>query len=531
MSAVVLLALSCLTASVRAVDDVSTWTQLGADSGRDSTSQAGTLDLAEPSWVAWQDTLGRPIDFVGQSSPVVTLDAVLAIGLLENGEAYLFSFDRRSGFINWQSPIEAPEQSSYSSPAVDARNRRVLVASGYSLCAIDLTTGVLLWTVTFANPIVNASPVVTQDLWPSDRVFITDADGFGTTGTLHCINVSSRLGAANPYDPGEVVWSLEIGGATGNTPAYADGRVYVSGVGDYFSTPPQPAPIICVDARSRVMPAPLWIYTNTPDASARFFSGLTVKGGFVYAASYDFVGVSGQPTNPNNSNLVKIRASNGSLIWSTPCNRTSSIPVVLPPRPGSAFSRVVLSAGLTGFSGTFPNLQLFEDRGASVAQIWDSALATWIDLDGDRRIDTGEYLSIGGWTIQPAVSTGLGPLTAFIGSLPTGGDAVNFPACNRISAINLDMLPAQAGFVRVSSLGCGSSPALADENVYSIGGAGIYAFGPAPFRYDVDQDGAVTIEDLYAWEQGRGLRDVDLNGVVLGNDRDLLTKRLRRMEY
>jgi outer membrane protein assembly factor BamB len=519
-------------APLGANDDVSSWSHLGAGSTHDSTSPAGTLDLANPAWVAWQDEFGKPIDFVGQSSPVVTPDAVLAVGLVDGFSAYLFSFDRRTGFINWQSPIEFPEQSSYASPALDPRNRTVLVASGFSLCAIDVATGVRLWTVNFVNPIVNASPVVTQDLWPSDRVFITDADGFGTTGTLHCINVSGRLGAANPYEPGEVVWSLEIGGTTGNTPAYSEGRVYVSGVGDYFASPPQPAPILCLDARSRITPAPIWVYSNTPDASARFFSGLSVKNGFVYAASYDFVGVGGgHPTNPNNSNLVKIRASNGALVWSTPCNRTSSIPVVLPPRPGSAFSRVMLSAGLTGFSGTFPNLQLFEDRGSSVAQIWDSTLATWIDLDGDGRIDTGEYLSIGGWTIQPAVSTALGPLTAFVGTLPTGGNAVEFPACNRISAINLDMLPANAGFVRISSLGCGSSPALADENVYSIGGAGIYAFGPAPFRYDVDQDGAITIDDLYAWEQGRGVRDVNLNGLVRAEDRDLLVKRLRRTEH
>lgn len=505
----------------------SVWTHLAGDASRTGVTAGGTLNLAAPSWVVTHDMSGKPITFVGQSSPVVTRDLVLAIGTVDDeGYAYLFAVDRRSAKIVWQSFVDLPEGSSYSSPAIDERGRSVVVATGYGVKAFDLPSGVLLWDLALPNPVVNASPAVTQDLWPTNRAFITDSDPYGTGGRLYCINISPRLAPINPHGLGDVVWSAEIGGTSGNTPAYQSGRVYVTTVGDFIAFPPVAARVMAFDARARTAPAPLWTYSNTADPAARFFGGLGVVDGSVYAATYDF---NAAPPGINNSNLVKLSAATGALQWSVACNRTNSIPIVVGPAPGSTASRVLLSAGLHGFAGTVPSLQLFEDGGASARMVWDSASATWMDLNHNGRMDPGEYTPLAGWTHQPAVSSSLGGVTGFVGTLPAGGNGTTFPACVKLSAVDLDVNPGAPGFVRGQFEGAGSSPALADENVYTIGAEGLYAFGPAPFQYDVNGDGEVSMEDLMAWEQGQGDLDVDLDGIVVEWDREALVAELVRL--
>lgn len=47
---------------------------------------------------------------------------------------------------------------------------------------------------------------------------------------------------------------------------------------------------------------------------------------------------------------------------------------------------------------------------------------------------------------------------------------------------------------------------------------------------DVNLDGSVNVEDLYAWEQGQGVRDIDRSGVVDANDREWLMSVIRCRE-
>ena len=49
-----------------------------------------------------------------------------------------------------------------------------------------------------------------------------------------------------------------------------------------------------------------------------------------------------------------------------------------------------------------------------------------------------------------------------------------------------------------------------------------------PIDYDVNNDGQVTVEDLYAWHLSPS--DVDGNGVVNNDDRAALLYELRRLE-
>ena len=80
-------------------------------------------------------------------------------------------------------------------------------------------------------------------------------------------------------------------------------------------------------------------------------------------------------------------------------------------------------------------------------------------------------------------------------------------------------------------VGAGSSPAIADRNLYTIGTAGLAAFGPPPPRADVNTDGTIDLEDLYAWHRGQGQRDVDGNGSITDADRAALEAELRRDEF
>jgi hypothetical protein len=53
------------------------------------------------------------------------------------------------------------------------------------------------------------------------------------------------------------------------------------------------------------------------------------------------------------------------------------------------------------------------------------------------------------------------------------------------------------------------------------------SFGALPLLLDVNRDGRVDVEDIYAWEQGRGSRDVDGNGAVNAADREQLIGAIR----
>jgi hypothetical protein len=87
--------------------------------------------------------------------------------------------------------------------------------------------------------------------------------------------------------------------------------------------------------------------------------------------------------------------------------------------------------------------------------------------------------------------------------------------------------PGAPGFIVDYFEGGGGSPIIANGNIYTVGAEGLVAFGPAPARTDVDQDGHASIDDLYAWESGTGARDVDQSGGVDGADRTRLISELR----
>lgn len=522
-SLLALVAASCLSPTALA----QSWTHFSGDSSRSSTNPSslapGAGVLAAPLWTVSQDSLGRVITFVGQSTPVVSPSHALAIGSIQLAakQFSLYAIDRRTGAIAWAAPIASPTLDSWASPALDLEHNAAIVATGTTLASFDLATGTLKWSLTLAAPVVNASPAVTADLLMRDRVLITEYDGFAGNARLVCVNIDAFDGAFNPHQPGAIVWTYPLGFASGDTVAYHQGRAYVGTMGDPGYAP---GSILCFDVVAG--PAPLWSFENVINEG--FFSAPAVHqptardpgdhGAFVLAASYAFTG------GRESANLVKLDALTGELRWSVACNRTGATPIVLPD------GRIALSGGLKGY-GTLPTLQLFADHETWSERLWDSALNTWTDSNHNGQLDLGEFTVMGGWTHQPALVPKKNVL--FIGATPTGGSS--YAPCTDLYAIDITKLPtgvgnAQPGFIAAQRTGVGSAPAIDAASLYSIGAAGLQAFGPAPAHTDVNADGLTDIEDLYWWEQGRGDRDVNRDASINSLDHVELLRVLRADE-
>lgn len=470
-----------LTATVATSVVARDWTHFAANPARLAVTHVAPPSFASPVWTLSHHA-GQPVAFQGQASPIADTVSVYAIGRA-GGVHHLFAVARDTGEIRWAAPIPTPSFSSWSTPALDGRNNTILVASGPFLSAFDASSGTQLWQAQLHRTTVNASPLVTSDLAPANRAFITDYDPFGSQGRLYCVNVDPFDAGVNPYHPGEIVWSVAIGATSGNTPAYHDGIVYVTCIAEDNAGQPVPGLIRAFDARATAAPQPLWTFINPRNEG--FYSGIAVRQGgteiHLYAATYAFHG------GMDSANLVKVNAVNGSLLWSVSANRTASTPIPLPD------GRILLSTGLEGF-GTAPTVQLFQDRGSTATLLWDVARDTWIDSNNNNRMDPGEYLSVGGWMHMPAAAIFGGGATLLCGTLAPGGA---YAPGDTLHVIDLSKSPTQAGFVIESVGGAGSSPAMAGGWMFATGSSGLRAFATNACYADCDRSTGVGVLDIF----------------------------------
>lgn len=485
------------------------WPMLARDAAHSSLASFPAPALTAPRWRLTRDNLNRPVQFVSHTGVAAFDNKVCAIGLI-SGADHLLCADALSGQCLWTQPITPALFDSWSCPSIDIVNGVVIVASGNTIAAFDLSTGLPRWQTPLPFDIVNASPCLTTDRGSSNRLFITDYAPFSLDGSLWCINIDPFHPTSNPFQPGDIVWSTPIGSTSGNTPAYANGTVYVSTVGDFSVGPGR---ILAFDADSLTPPEPLWTFTNVKPRG--FFGGVAVaatpQGPALYAASYSFFG--GQTS----ANLVKLDATTGNLLWSVDSNRTATIPVV-------AGDRIALSTGLLGF-GSAPGVQFFADLGNTALRLWDSAYDTWVDADRDTQLDPGEFLSVGGWTNQPALFSN--SLLA-VGAMSASGQL--FEPYASILILDLARAPSHPAFVAAQSSFGGNSPAAAGGLIFSVGNEGLAAFGAPLPAYDVNHDGDIDIDDLYDWHASIGSRDVNRDGAVTPADSALLESHLREGE-
>jgi outer membrane protein assembly factor BamB len=475
------------------------WSHYAGDPARSSLSGlAPRLDV-----VAWSATAQSDEKYVARSSPVAAIGHVFVNARGFSGTTHvsnkIIAYHLFSGQRTWAATIGKDSLDSWSSPAVDRRNKTVLLGSGAKLYAISIADGSIAWQTTLQNPVVNASPVVTTDIkvsgTPANRALISDYDG-GFPARLYAINVDPYHASHNPYQPGGIVWSQEIVSSSGNTPAYEDGVVYVASIeGQVWA-------LRAVDGDE------VWnvgFDFGEFGEWAGFYGGLSVRNGHVYIAMYGFYG------SGNNSLLLKLDARDGALVWDIPSERTDSIPVV------TDDGRIFLSAGLPGF-GSAVKVQAFEDQGSSATELWD----TYVDTSGS--------LVVGGWTYQPLL---------FGSRLYVGTPDPNafFSPYQTLKILDTNLEPGNTRFIVAQHTGSGGSPATACGRLYSLGQNGLYAFGiDAACVADLNGDGVVSQPDLglllsaygstYGSSSFKAVADLDCDGDVDQADLGLLISAL-----
>ncbi len=475
------------------------WPQYASSAERNAVASTAPQNVSAQLWRADRDAVSHALVCEGASGPVVSGGRVFVNARHFSGTSYvgnkLIAFDQASGGLLWERVVDKGVLNSWSSPVVDVSNGTALIASGAKVTAVDVVSGSVAWSTPLDRNVVNASPLVASDLTPG-RAFVSDYDPFGGAGQLYCINTSAFDAVGNPYQPGEIVWQEIVGGTSGATPAYHAGSVYVAtaaGPGGF----PDSGVVYAFDVNAPPASRLRW----QTAVGEGFFGGVAVVDGYVYAAGYGFSG------SGDNSTLVKLRETDGVVMWTVPCERTASIPVV-------GGGRVYVAAGIQGF-GSVPKVQAFADNGNSASKLWDT------------YVDSGGTLVVGGWTHQPVLAGS----TLFVGKIPLSGDF--YGAYTDLFLLDVTRTPGQAGFVRQQRSGCGSSPAVTDGRVYTIGATGLFALAA---RGDYSSNGLVEGIDIAGFvaavlgppplPPAIALGDFDSNGVVDAADAPLMVAAL-----
>ncbi|MGD0552731.1 MAG: PQQ-binding-like beta-propeller repeat protein [Sedimentisphaerales bacterium] len=468
------------------------WLAYANTMSRESIAVDGpnTLDGSTLDWVADKDPqdMNFLVDLENATGPVVYNGRVYAYAKYYNESSeytnsQVIAYDANSGHALWATVIDQAVWDSWSTPCIDTKHNTVLIGSGDKVFSLDAQSGTQLWTAQLEKDVINASVCAVVDI-PHARAFITDYDGFGSTGKLYCINLDASE-PDNPYEPGQIIWSETIGATSGNTPSYRNGVIYVSSInGPGNST----GTIYAYDATAAPAAIKKW---ETTDANFDGFSGgvVVTKEGFLYAAAYDWANES-----EDNSTLCKLDCNDGSIIWITQTERTSSIPVVVG-------DKIYTCGGFVGW-GSRPKVEAYQDNGDTVIKLWE----------------TGSDIAIGGWSNQPVYANG----KLYVGAIPTSGNY--FGEYTEVYILNVSTEPNDINFIiaHYTDKSCGNSPAVTYDSIYTIGYDGLFKFRQPEFLGDINRNRKVDIYDfdefaeswLFNGPVGVKRADLDLDGDV-----------------
>lgn len=505
-----------------------TWSHAGGSSARNAMTSFPLPDITQPTWTRATDQSGNVITFRYQSTPIVSKTLVFVLGAVRpagftQDVFKCFAIRRADGLVAWSVTLPTPTAAlgSQSSPAFSEKLGVLFVPAHNTITALRVSDGVQLWQTTLPRTIVNASPCITDDL-PANRLFITDYDFdiAGAPGSLHCINIDPTS-IANPFTPGQLMWSYPMQGLSGNSPAYlprrsggprSDSGQPMVFFGTAGSPDIEPGTIVALPATATTLPTPVWQLTNTIPQG--FFGGVNLSLGpagrvELLASSYSFFEL---------ANTLRIDAATGTVLSEVSTNRSAATPIAL--RTGisgnNIFAPVLMSTGYDGF-GSVPSLELLGRDHVALLLLWD----TW----------SAASLRIGGWNHQPAATISRGKHLLATGTIAANA---NTNAAQNLRIVDLTQTPASSGFVVQLTTLCGGSVAIAGLNLYSIGSAGLCAYGPVWTNADVDASANITQADLYQWEQNwltnSGPRDVDGDGQSTLADRETLLNWVRSDE-
>lgn len=229
--------------------------------------------------VKWQKSLteefGRITGYGGRvTSPIVEGDLVIISMISSNWGAHggggvrFLAFDKRSGELVWWSTTGIRPSNTYRCvPVVTTINgERILISGGGDghLHAFQVNTGAKVWSFEFGNGAMNPAPVV-----EGNRLYAAHGEeipGRATVGRLACLDISGsepaivwekdgiefkypspmlkgdqlflpdRQGRLYCFDAntGERLWRAKFGRNCTGSPAYGDGKIYLSSVHGYF---------------------------------------------------------------------------------------------------------------------------------------------------------------------------------------------------------------------------------------------------------------------------------------------------------
>ena len=312
------------------------------------------------------------------------------------------------------------------------------------LVALNESDGELLWGTQIAPRQYGSWATPT---YHKGRIYVSSGNG------VYCIDATKE-------DRGPVLWTFTFpdgGGSVNGGPAVADGKVYVGSWdgGHYYCLDARSGTEIWsfkVEDKSQSVPAVAYgrVYFGDFSSQSKMYSvdmidayefwnttvehnvcgSVTVSDGVVYFTTYNFNGP---------GRLYALDAGNGTEIWKNNIIRTDSTPAFYAPS-GSTRSYVYVASGCGGHV-----IYCFDVKNGEL--IWN--------VDG-----------LGSWTNSPAVSV---DEKVFVGKEGSGGMMPEYAGLYCLDAFTGDVL-------WHSDYG-GSSPAIANGKVYTIGGGRVVAFG------------------------------------------------------
>lgn len=395
------------------------WTHKGRTSARNSLVGATPPAIVTPRFVTTDSRI-----LVGQSMPAVADHRifVFAHNPAGNGNEVL-AFSEIDGHLLWARAVGAAQYDSRSSPTVDTARGHVLMASGTKVTAMRADDGSVVWEKDLGPlPLVNSTVCIRGDL-----AYVATHSPYATGARLYALNLNP---AHATLRAGDVAASGGLNKSLGAEAAYDAeyDRLFVTDYDGYLRR----WTAACTEDWAFAVPGA----GAYPPTYGSFTGGAVIEGNYVYAATYNFYG--GQ----DNSRLFCVHKVTGTQLWAAASERTASLPIV-------TSTLVLLSGGLAGF-GSQPKIEAYNKT--TGAKLW-------------------QWTTAGRWTTQPVVAGN----TLLVGA---NSAASEFAACTDLYALDLAKTPTDAGFVLGHFVGAGSSPAFANGNLYTLGAAGLYAFGP-----------------------------------------------------
>ncbi|OEU49825.1 MAG: hypothetical protein BA871_02910 [Desulfuromonadales bacterium C00003096] len=222
----------------------------------------------------------------------------------------------------------------------------------------------------------------------------------------------------------EELWDFAVSGYAAGTPGYSDGMVY------FTSWVYTGGHIYCVDPDTG---SEIWHQTVLLDVC----SSPTIVNGIVYLTTYNFYG---------DGDIYALDATDGDILWSQTIQRSDSTPAVVD-------GYVYVCGGCAGYS----DLQTYCFDAVTGTPVWATDVSD----------------AIGGWTVSVAVADG----KVYVGSSDQS------MGCKGTYALD-----AATGDLIWSYPEGGSSPAVADNIVFTIGGGRVYAFYTLPAAVRIEPE-------------------------------------------